>query len=258
MKLTLKMLAKFLQISCMLFCGLSVVHAHGCNFIDKNKLAETMAIDKSLIPFLSLEIPSCANINLAEGYAGFVLNEQNEKVNNGVRSEIAINYPFVEGETVEYRWSILVPKDSALGGDDRQWWLIAQWHDQPNYSAGQTWATYKGQPPPVAIHTENRNGIIGIGLAGIQGKKLSWAPVPMDEWLNLKVVIHWSTKEDGSVNLSVEGHPELTFVSSGRNMLNSYQHYFKAGQYRAPSVNKYSVINIKNIQFKKLAQQVGN
>jgi len=227
-------------------------NAQGCKYVDKGKLANVMGINKELVPFLNLEIPSCANIYLADGYVGFVLNEQNERLNNGIRSEISIDYPFAEGDTIEYRWSIMVPSKNEPGGETSQWWLIAQWHDQPNPKFGETWATFKSQPPPVAIYIENRGGSVGIGLQGIQGKKITWAPVPTDIWLNLSVKIHWSTLNNGSVNFSVDDHPELDAKFVGRNMLNSYQHYFKAGQYRAPRINKYSKIYIKNVRFRKL------
>jgi hypothetical protein len=108
------------------------------------------------------------------------------------------------------------------------------------------------QSPPVAIYIQNRNGNVGIGLEGIKGKKISWTQMPTDVWLDLRVLVHWSTTSSGSVNFSVDGHPEFDFVSVGRNMLNSYQHYFKAGQYRDPSIHKYSVINIKNVRLRKL------
>lgn len=247
---SMKLFSKYVISALLMFSNFAV--AQGCNSIDRNKLANRMGIDKTLIPYLSLEIPSCANINLVDDYAGFVLNEVNERIHNGIRSEIAINYPFVEGDTVEYRWSILVPKASAPGGGEKEWWVIAQWHDQPDPRLGETWAKFKAQSPPVAIYIENRNGVVGIGIQGMLGKKISWSPVTTDVWLDLSAVIHWSTGDTGSVRLGVDGYPNFNHSLLGPNMLNSYQHYFKAGQYRAPTVEKYSVINIKNVRFKKL------
>lgn len=249
MKLLLKTVCHAVFLWCLLW---GFAHAQGCKDVDKYKIANAMGIDRALIPLLNLEIPSCSNIQLADSYASFVLNEENEKLHNGIRSEISINYPFAEGDTVEYRWSIMVPSKDAPGSDEHRWWVIAQWHDQPDPRLGETWANFKGQSPPVAIYIENRNGSVGIGLEGILGKKITWTPVPTDVWLDLRVIVHWSTSDNGSVNLSVDGHPEFDFVSVGRNMLNSYQHYFKAGQYRDSTIRKYSVINIKSLRFRKL------
>jgi hypothetical protein len=249
----MKLLLKF--VCCVVIPWLltgGFVQAQGCKDIDKYKLAKVMGIDKELIPFVTLEFPNCSNILLADGYASFVLNEQNEKINNGTRSEISIDYPFVEGDTVEYRWSIMIPAKEAPGDNVHQWWSIAQWHDQPNRKLGETWASYKGQSPPVFIYAKSRNGTVGIGLEDTLGKNISWAPVPTDVWLDLRVLVHWSTSSNGSVIFSVDNHPEFDFASNGRNMLNSYQHYFKAGQYRDPTIHKYSVINIKNVRFRKM------
>jgi hypothetical protein len=234
------------------FCFNHVVNAQGCPDIDKNKLATTMRVDSSLVKLMNMEIPECKNLSLFSGYAGFVLDEKNTYLNKGIRSEISIDFPFVEGETIEYRWSIMVPSKNSPGGDSKQWWVIAQWHDQPDPRLGQTWATFKAQSPPVAIYIERRNGKVGLGLQGMRGKKISWSSIPTDVWLDLNTSIHWSRGRFGYVNFSVKGHPELDAISTGPNMLNGYQHYFKAGQYRAPTANQRSVIYIKNIHFRKL------
>lgn len=249
----MKLLLRFLvNVALISYLSAGFAHAQGCQYVDKVKLGNAMGIDNELIPFLNLEIPSCENIYLEKDFARFILNEQNVMLNNGIRSEVAINYPFVEGDTVEYRWSIKLPAKNAPGGSAKEWWLIAQWHDQPDPRRGETWEYFKAQNPPVAIYIERHDGKVGLGLSGIRGKKISWAPAPTDDWLNLRVQIHWSTFNNGSVNLSVDGHPELDSKFVGRNMLNSYQHYFKAGQYRAPTINKHAEIYIKNVRFRKL------
>jgi hypothetical protein len=249
-----------MTIFARLLCGIailcgwpaSLVLAQGCAQLDKHQLANAMGIDQELIPWMNLEIPTCANIHVGGGYAGFVLDEVNVKLHEGVRSEISIDYPFVEGDTIEYRWSILVPSQGAPGGDAHQWWLIAQWHDQPDFRVGETWATLKAQPPPVAIFIESRNGVPGIGLYGLPGKKISWSPVPTDVWLDLGVVVHWSTASGGSVRFFIDGHPEFDVTATGRNMLNGYRHYFKVGQYRAPWIRQLSVLYVRNVRFRKL------
>ncbi len=229
-----------------------VANGQGCNLIDKNALIHSLKIDLSLLPFLNLEVPSCSHIKLHDGYAEFILTTDNIKINNGVRTEIAIGYPFTEGDTVEYRWSIMLPEADGPGGNTRQWWLIAQWHDQPDPRRGETWTNFKSQSPPVAIYVEKRDDVVGIGLQGLLGKKLSWTPAPSNTWLDLTATIRWSTTGYGSVKLSVAGHPEFNFISYGKNMLNNYQHYFKAGQYRSPDVIRNSVIYLKDINFRKL------
>ena len=245
----------FRSLWMMLFIFFSMQQAaigQGCNLIDRYNLMHSLNIDEGLLPFLNLEVPSCSNIKLGDGYAGFILTVDNIKINNGIRSEVAIGYPFTEGDTVEYRWSIMLPEVDGPGGTARQWWIIAQWHDQPDPRRGETWATFKSQSPPVAIYVEKRNDVVGIGLQGLLGKKLSWTAAPTNTWLDLTATIHWSTTSSGSVRLSVARHPEFEFISYGKNMLNNYQHYFKAGQYRTPEVIGNSAIYIKDIKFRTL------
>lgn len=249
----MKILLRFLCNVAVLWClAEGSAHAQGCPSVDKHKLASVMGIDQTLIPILNLEIPNCSNIQLTHNYAKFILNEKNDKLYNGIRSEIAFDYPFTENDTIEYRWSVMIPSEGAPGDETNQWWLIAQWHDQPDPRLSETWATFKAQPPPVAIYVEKRGGAVGIGIAGILGRKISWAAAPTDVWLDLRAIIYWSTSSNGYVSFSVDDYPTLSFVSVGHNMLNSYQHYFKIGQYRAPTINKYSVVHVKNVRIRKL------
>lgn len=253
LELNVRFWSKILAIFCAAYPLLSGnANAQSCPELDKYRLARVMAIDPPLIPILNLEIPSCANINVAEDYAGFVLNDENIRLNNGVRSEIAIDFPFQEGDVIEYRWSVMLPSVGAPGGEGGPWWLIAQWHDQPDPRLGETWANFKAEPPPVAVFVERRNGVLGIGLNSLGGQKGQWSPVPTNVWMNIRVMIHWSRGGDGYVRLTVDDRPGIVLSAMGVNMLNRYRHYFKAGQYRAPWVRQYAVVYMKNIRFRKL------
>lgn len=227
-------------------------NAQSCPDVDRNRLSQVMGIDPGLVPLLKLEIPSCANIRLGADHAAFILNEENDRLNNGIRSEIGIDFPFQEGDIIEYRWSVLLPSSGTPGGAADQWWLIAQWHDQPDPRLGETWANFKAESPPLAVFVERRNGVLGIGLHSLRGQKGPWVPVPMDTWMDIRVVIHWSRSSDGYVRLTVDGRPDIVLSAMGRNMLNGYQHYFKAGQYRAPTVRQQAAVYMKNIRFRKL------
>ncbi len=214
-----------------------------------------LGMDEDLIPMMGLEIPSCANVIFNQDGLGFVLNEFNLKLHNGIRSEISVNYPYSEGDTVEYIWLAMFPSSAPPGGRSDQWWSIAQWHDQPDLRIGETWANFKVNSPPLAIFVENRNGALGIGLNGLKGRRVNWRPVPLDVWLEMRVTVRWSTKDDGYARLRVLGSDELDMITLGRNMLNSYQHYFKLGQYRAPTVKNLSVVYYKDLKFKNLSKK---
>lgn len=228
--------------------------AQPCPQWDKVKVASTLGLSPSLQALLKFEVPSCEHLELGRGGVGLVLTGQNTLLHNGVRSELAFDHPFVEGDTVEYRWSVLFPSSNGPGGRADQWWLIAQWHDQPDPIKGETWAHFRSQSPPVALHVERHGGVLGMGLSTVNGRKLSWAPVPLDQWLDVTARIHWSQRPDGQVLVEVAGQPALRFTATGPNMLNNYQHYFKMGQYRAPSVTGSSVVYFKDLRISTLSK----
>lgn len=239
---------KSLSAVLLLWPAMDPVAAQGCLDIGKRQVVSALSMDPSLLEVTALEVPSCTNIRVAAEDVGFVLDEQSQKIHGGVRSEIAIDYSFNEGDTVEYRWSFLLPSANPPGAEPGAWWLIAQWHDQPDRRVGETWATFKSQPPPFALIVERRSGTVGIGMNGLHGKNLSWAPAPLDKWLDVTATVHWSTSDAGSVVVQVADHPELRFEIFGRNMHNAFQHYFKLGQYRAPWLKTLAIVRVRAIK----------
>jgi len=222
--------------------------AEACIDADKRQVMKALAIDPGMLSYISLEVPSCSNIRVLSNEVSFILDAQNQKIHGGVRSEVAIDYPFNEGDTVEYRWSLLLPSANPPGADAGAWWLLAQWHDQPDRRKGETWLNFKSQPPPFAVVVEKRDGVVGIGMNGLSGRIVSWVPVTLDQWLDFTATVRWSTGIDGSVVVRIEGHPEIKFEMLGRNMHNGFQHYFKFGQYRAPWVNSVAAVRFREVK----------
>lgn len=221
--------------------------------INLSQIAPKIGLASSLVSTSNLEIPECVNLSVGDDYIAFILNNTNRKLNNGIRSELAIGYPYLEGDVVHYSWSMLLPSESFPQGDFDKWWLVAQWHDQPDPKLGETWSSFKSQSPPVAIYVERRGGDVGIGLSKSKGVKVTWGKVPLDKWLNVEVLIKWSTANDGFVDLNVSNlnMPSLRQSFQGSNMNNSYHHYFKVGQYRHPDYSIKSQVLVKNISFSK-------
>jgi Polysaccharide lyase len=221
--------------------------AVGCPNITNRALIQSIGLSTDRASTLSVEVPDCSNLKLSKDHVNFVLNEDNPKVHNGVRSEVAIGFPFDEGETVVYEWSVLLPSSSPPGDESARWWLIGQWHDQPDPRLGETWATFKHQSPPLAIYVAKRDGQIGLGLAGVNGVKISWAPMPLDKWIRITARIKWSTS-DGLADVTFDSDTRVVVRHAGKNMLNSYFHYFKAGQYRAPEVRSKAEVLMKHFK----------
>jgi hypothetical protein len=243
-----------LILTALLLVGGSILNAsaHSCDKIDRQTLAKALAVEQRLIPYMHLEIPSCNHVQLHDGHASFILTDQDSMINNGVRSEFTFDYPFREGDMIEYRWAMMLPSVNTPGSRAARWWVVAQWHDQPNPRLGETWPTFRPKPPPVAIFVEQRQGVIGIGIQDEHAIKHSWSPVPLDVWLDVSVVIHWSTRTNGWALMTVNGQRRFPHRYDGRTMLNNYQHFLKLGQYRAPGVGSRSVVNMKAVQIQKI------
>jgi len=226
-----------------------------CNEISNKKIATALnATD--LIPWMSLEAAECRSITLEHDSAAFRLDAQTQKIHNGIRAEVLVNYPFVEGDEITYTVDIKLPQDFQGDTPQNRWWIIAQWHDQPDLRLNETWENFPKRSPPVSIYVEEQNGKVGIGLEVRDKEKngrrqKSWFALPLGEWLTLKTTMHWSTEQDGWVDFSVANHPEFNRKIVGSNMHNSFGHYLKMGQYRHPEIKQSNTIYLRNLSISR-------
>ena len=205
-----------------------------------------------LTKYMTLEA-SCDSLIQGPASLGFRLTGNTLPINNGIRSELAIDYPFKEGQTVRYSFDMKLPEYYVYDDAANRWWSIAQWHDQPDRTKNETWSTFAAHSPPVFLYIEQRfNRIVGMGLSTDSQRKHSWAAVPINTWLRISVTVKWSQGADGVVSVSVLDHPEFSDVIYGKNMFNGYQHYMKIGQYRRPEITSstnvlYRYVNITTV-----------
>lgn len=219
--------------------------------IDKETVAAALGV-KPLAGYLSLEAATCDAITLGDDSIGFRLDKNSKKAYNGMRSEVAINFPFRQGDTVRYSWEMKFPAEFESDTPLNRWWLVAQWHDQPDKRLNQSWADVVPGPPPVSLYLDERDGVLGLGIRSGGENKRSWAELPRGEWLKMSVTIHWSRERDGEVALAVAGHPEFSSLVKGPNMRNDYQHYLKFGQYRHPGITSSGEVTFRRVSITKL------
>ena len=176
------------------------------------------------------------------------------KLNKGVRAEVAVDYPFEEGETVSYGWGIRIPSGFAhdeAGGN--RWWVMGQWHDQPNPNRGETWDDIPSRSPPVAYYFGELDGEYGLILHYGTGEGDSVGvdhliPLPADTWVRLETRVTWSQSEAGRVQVFVDDEAAPRIDVSAANMHNDYQHYLKLGQYRHPDINTDNSVHFRNLR----------
>lgn len=216
------------------------------------------AVAPDLLQFSTIEIPAIDNIRRGSDARGTHLelrtHHKQALKNGGVRAEISVDYPFREGDTVRYSWRMKLPDDFPADVPGNRWWLVAQWHDQPDRSRGETWDGYPGHSPSV-----------GLGYGRIDGKDqlsmLYGAPnpgpaglIPINRgvWHTVRVDITWSRGANGRAQVFLDGSPTPVRESRGPNMYNNFQHYMKLGMYRHPDIRGDAWLYIGDVKVQLL------
>jgi len=107
-----------------------------------------------------------------------------------------VNFPFHEGDAVRYAvWRSMVPKGFASDAPKNRWWIIGQWHDQPNPARSETWEGFPSRSPPVLLALGELEGKLGIAVAYGPDQSQKHGPVSLEpgRWAQSSAVnIHWS------------------------------------------------------------------
>jgi hypothetical protein len=219
------------------------------------------AMDSYLLPYANIEISTINNIATSTDalgeHATLSLFPGQSLKNNGIRSQLSIDYPYKEGDIIEYSWEFKMPENFISDAPDNRWWVFADWHDQPDINKGETWETYQAHSSPIIFGYGNLEGKDFISLStGIDGSAegivpRGLMPFKRNTWHHIRMIAKWSQEADGRVRVYFDGENKPLFDVSGPNMLNAYQHYMKVGQYRHPEIQTENTIAIKNISIMK-------
>ncbi len=210
-----------------------------------------------LLNYAYIEIPGFENIFIGndEGSPFLALRTYTGQPlkNGGVRAEIAIDYPFKEGDTLLYSWQIRIPENFQSDAPKNRWWIVANWHDQPDVFKGETWKTYVTKSAPIIFGYGNINGKDLFGFTyGTQRTPIGTIPVTRNVWHTITVEITWSQTANGKAKVYFDHPSTPVFSVTGPNMLNGYQHFLKTGSYRHPDIVADSTINMRNLTIKKI------
>ena len=235
------------------------------NEVDRRKLEIKylkVVLGEELIPFSLIEIPALKNIAIQKDadseYLALSIFPGQAKKNSGIRAEVSIDFPYKEGDTVEYSWQLRIPENFPDDGPQNRWWVFAQCHDQPNRDKGETWDTYKPHSPPIIFGYGKLKDKDTLSFStGLDGSKKGIEPrgtvtLTKNIWHSLRFVVKWSQKENGEVKFYFDDSTTPTLFGKGPNMLNDFQHYFKLGQYRNADINTENTVHIRKISVKKL------
>lgn len=204
----------------------------------------------------SFELAGMDSISLIDDsnpYIGLYLYSYQPKVNSGKRAEIAFDYPFVPEDTVSYEWKVMLPAEFPSDAPDNRWWVVAQWHDQPDLNKGETWDNFPSHSPSILLGYGMLDGkdYLGFNYGTDTLENVGLIPVTRGEWLHIRIEVHWSQEAEGSASLYLNNEADPAFSAQGSNMFNAYHHYFKLGQYRDPKINTDNWIYIDDVNITK-------
>lgn len=213
-----------------------------------------------LTRYAAVEVPSQENIAIRSDGAGqyleFRLIPGQARKNNGIRAEVSVNYPFKVGDVVRYAWKMRLPED--FKGDDPQnrWWVMGQWHDQPDPTQGETWDDFPGRSPPVSFNYVRLDGkdFLSLLVGSPKMTRIGLIPIRRGFWHSIDVVLKWSQGADGKVAVYLDGAKEPVVSGRGPNMHNGFQHYLKVGMYRHPQIATENRVAIRAVSIETLRE----
>jgi hypothetical protein len=223
---------------------------------EKDYLRAVLASE--LMTYAGLEAPTPENVRFTSDGAGrfieFRLFPGQPKKNNGIRSEISVNFPYKVGDVVRYRWKMRLPNDFKADEPQNRWWVMGQWHDQPDRTKGETWDHFPANSPPVSFNYRRVSGedFLALMAGSPKMRSVGLIPIKRGEWHSMDTIIKWSQGEDGKVAAFVDGAKTPVATGSGPNMHNGYHHYFKLGMYRHPQIATENRLGIRDVSIEKL------
>lgn len=206
-------------------------------------------------------------------------------LNKGTRAEFSKDFGDMAGEEAIYRWEFLVPKSHQdipiwnTQTDTPNWQTLAQFHDQPDPSKGESWKTYPGNSSPLKLgyayidfdepHLQKqlknpevrkvferfdvRSGDSVVALI-YDYKPQVVIPIIKGEWVPVELHVRWSRADDGYGIIRIGGEDAQHFKVQGRNMINDMPHYFKLGLYRNPAIQHESSVFVRDFEYQPVAR----
>ena len=168
-----------------------------------------------------------------------------ERTHGGNRTELVIAGHDSLGYRSTYGFKFMLPDSFFKAEDSNIWFLIHQWHDEPQ--AGYNWKTnkHKTKPPASLIvqYTKDQGYqlvyVTGLQTGDLKEAKILRSPIQLEPnlWYEFANEILWSVYDiDGYSKPSINGEvflkdEEPTVYARGRNMYNAEGSYFKFGLY---------------------------
>jgi hypothetical protein len=214
------------------------------------------AVDPSLLEYAHLEVPTRENLSLLEEqgkpYLGFHIFPGQPLKNKGVRAELSVDFPYQPPAVVRYEWRFRLPEDFQADEPQNRWWIVAQWHDQPDKTKGERWEGFPSRSPPILLgygRKDNRD-YLGFSYGSPKPVPITLIEISRGVWHKVCAVIRWSQGEDGSAAVFLDDAEKPVAEAHGPNMHNAYRHFFKVGMYRHPEIRSDNWLHVGDVRIR--------
>lgn len=169
---------------------------------------------------------------------------QGDKIHNGTRSEAALYHVAPYGAEVLYQFAFFIPLDYSESSD---WQLIAQFHDQPDFYAGEIWTGYQPLSPPVSFTYKNGLLILTMNTPGNETVRVTERTIAKGVWHQVALRAFWSEGPDGWIEAQLD-NTVWTERYYRPNLYSRGGNYFKLGLYRSPDITTTNSIYYDDVE----------
>ncbi len=192
-----------------------------------------------------------------------------EVTNGGNRAEISANDSDPVCQEAWTSWRFMIPADfQDAAPEDLRWQVIAQWHDQPDTSRGESWEGYPNNSPMISLNYGVYDAIYDSELSaaglpdtltpgdpfvvmnyGVAGdlSPVGAAAITKGEWHEVVAHTSFALDASGFAGVWIDGEPLPHGgggYARGRNMYNRAPAYLKLGIYRNPEIRTTNSIHL--------------
>ncbi len=216
-------------------------------------------VPPELMDYSHLEVAATTDLeSMSDGsgpFLGLRTYHGQPLVNSGVRAEVSVDYPYVQGQTLRYSWRFGILNGFTSDSPSNRWWMFGDWHDQPDPNLGQTWATYVPHSPSVGLGYGQIKGqdYLALLYGAPNPTTVGLIPFSRGVWHTMVAEITWSQGANGHVALYLDGSKTPVQQATGANMYNNYQHYLKLGTYRQPDILGDTWVYVRDVKIQTLS-----
>lgn len=226
---------------------------------DADKEMLTGVISENLLPYTTVEGPPryalSAGTDAYGKVAGLTVYPNQSPKNGMVSSEIAISYPYKEGETMRYSWRMKIPNGFVPDTPRNRWWLVARWNDQANPLLGERPEQFLGHNPAMMIGYKDIGGkdVLTFSYGIPEALAAGSFNVTRNGWVKFAVEVTWTRGLKGKARVFVNDSKQPFYEVTGKNMYSKNYNVFRLGIARSTEIQTPAALHFSDVKIEKIA-----